>query len=143
MIDVILEGVQRGFVDPVVLRDLGIQAFQCLEVVFLVRVVERFSEVEILELHALGRSGEQEGHHGRQEVAVKVAAEGCGHRSYQPPSRMLPSPESFPASVIPISFGSTSLRNSKLSLSEKSVPLGSLPEIETPSWCSPETTLPV
>ena len=77
VIDVMVERVQLGFVDPVVLGDLGIEAFQRLEVVLLVRVVERLSEVEILQLPARGgRSGGQESRHGDGRCSLAGSVRG-------------------------------------------------------------------
>ncbi|MDH4283353.1 MAG: hypothetical protein OEV36_11915, partial [Myxococcales bacterium] len=55
VIDVNVERVEPGLVDPVVLGDLGIEPLERLEVVLLVRLVERLSEVEILQLGAQRR----------------------------------------------------------------------------------------
>jgi len=60
VIDVMVEGVQLGLVDRAVLGDLDIEAFERLEVALLVGVVERLSEVEILEVAGhVGGGGSQ------------------------------------------------------------------------------------
>jgi len=49
VVDVMVERIELGLVDLVVLGDLAIEALERFEVVFLIRVVERFSEMEIPE----------------------------------------------------------------------------------------------
>ena len=61
VVDVGVKRVEFRFVDVRVLPDLGIQTFQCLEVVTLVRIVQCFAEIEIFQLfaEALTRCQEQ------------------------------------------------------------------------------------
>jgi hypothetical protein len=67
VIEVSVERVQLAFVDPPVLGDLRIEAFQGLEVVLLVGVVERLPEVKVLQLAGRDRVPGREERHGEQD----------------------------------------------------------------------------
>ncbi len=54
-----IETVELGLVEFRVLRNLGIEALQGLEIEPLVGVVERFTEIQIVELVAMRRSRNQ------------------------------------------------------------------------------------
>ena len=53
VVHVVEKGVELGLVEPVVLADFGIEPLQRLEVIALVRVIERLAEVQILQLFAM------------------------------------------------------------------------------------------
>ncbi len=49
LVDVMVQRVERRLVQAVVLRELGVEPFQRIEVASLIRVVERFPEIQIPE----------------------------------------------------------------------------------------------
>jgi hypothetical protein len=53
VVDMVVQRVELGLVEAGMLADLGIEPLQRLEVVTLVRVIERLAEVQILQLFAL------------------------------------------------------------------------------------------
>jgi hypothetical protein len=61
VVDVIVERVELGLVEPGMLADLGIEPLQRLEVIALVRIIERLAEVKILQRFAMTRTRCQTG----------------------------------------------------------------------------------
>jgi hypothetical protein len=53
---VIVECVELGFVEFIVLDDLRVQTFQGLEELTLVRVVQRLAKVQVLQLFSVTRT---------------------------------------------------------------------------------------
>jgi hypothetical protein len=65
----LVERVEFGFVDPVVLFDLGIEPFERFEIQALMRVIQRLAEIQIFQLLAVTwtrcqTSNQQESEHG-------------------------------------------------------------------------------
>ena len=60
LVDVMVERVEVRLVDPVMLRDLGVEALERLEVVTLMGVEERLPEVRVAQLRTGGRAGASE-----------------------------------------------------------------------------------
>jgi hypothetical protein len=56
-VDVIVKRVESGLVEAVVLRELGVETLERIEVLSLIGVIERLAEVEVFQLGAHRRTG--------------------------------------------------------------------------------------
>src|SRR5262249_11143647 len=103
------------------------------EVLPLVRVIERFAEIQVAQVlaHASTRCERTRQTEPDDEGRAR-------HRRYQSPSCSCEDP-----SVTPRSFGSMPLLNEKFSVRLYSLPVSSLPATVTTILCSPVVTLPV
>ena len=131
--DVKVQRIALRLVDAAVQGELRIEPLQRLEVVPLVRVIERLAEIQVVQILARART---RGERTRQPEPDDESR--ARHARYQSPSCSCAEP-----TVTPRSFGSTPLLNAKCSVRLYSLPVSSLPEIATSIWCSPVGTLPV
>jgi hypothetical protein len=57
VVDVIVKRIEFGFVQNVVLGELGVEPLECIEILSLVGVIERLAEMEVPHVAARGRTG--------------------------------------------------------------------------------------
>src|SRR5258708_37085567 len=57
VVDVIVKRIKFGFVQNVVLGELGVEPLECIEILSLVGVIERLAEIEVPQVAARGRTG--------------------------------------------------------------------------------------
>jgi hypothetical protein len=136
--DVGIQRVEAGLVEPVVLAEFRIETLERVEIVALVRVVQRFAEVQVAQVGAHARARRQRAGNGHREQWTGRSR----HSLHQWPSSIGARPESGPASVSPTIFGPTSLLNENCAVRLKSAPPADLPSTCTSSLWSPLATLP-
>src|SRR5947207_7131140 len=57
VVDVIVKRIELGFVQNVVLGELGVEPSECIKILSLVGVIERLAEIEVPQVAARGRTG--------------------------------------------------------------------------------------
>ena len=129
-VDVIVQRIESGLVETVVLGELGVEPLERIEILSLVGVIERLAEIEVL--NSAPTAGRAPSPKARPSSEQRVGA--FASSIYHSPSAIGALPESGPASVSPTSFGFTSLRKVKCSVRLKSAPPSSLPSTSTSSW---------
>jgi hypothetical protein len=55
VVDVIVKRIELGFVQNVVLGELGVEPLECIEILSLVGVIERLAKIEVPQVAARGR----------------------------------------------------------------------------------------
>jgi hypothetical protein len=56
VVDVIVKRIELGLVQNVVLGELGVEPLECIEILSLVGVIERLTEIEVLHVAARDRT---------------------------------------------------------------------------------------
>ena len=116
--DVVVQRVEIGFVQPVVLAEFGVESLERVEEAALVGVVQRLAEVQVPQVVGHDGSGRQRGRDDGPEQPIWRSY----HPRHQLPSSTGARPESGPARVRPTSFGSTPLLNVNCPVWLKSAP---------------------
>ena len=71
VVDVIVKRIEFGFVQNVVLGELGVEALECVEILSLVGVIERLAEIEVSQVAAGSR---RDGKSQRQDESDELAS---------------------------------------------------------------------
>src|SRR5437762_7083915 len=109
--DVIVEGIACGLIDTPMLCQLGVEPCDRIEVLAEIRVIQRLAEVEIA--HP-GIRGCDRAERGREREQSRHCDERAAHGGYQSLNAIPCSPPPGPDTVMPTSFGPTSLLSVKL-----------------------------
>ena len=111
LVDMEGQGIQGRLVQPVMLGEFRVHAFQGLEIQALPGVVEGFAKERVFEFPARSRPGREQARDGAND-----RTDGTVHHDYQSPTLTPEPPEPTSARVRPTSLGSTSLLNRNVSV---------------------------